>query len=326
VVSFYKTRKGIWMKILFLFLDGVGLGPNDPDTNPLAQAEMANLFRLLGGRRLVAGSLPITTRQATLLALDACLGVKGLPQSATGQASLLTGLNVPAGTGYHYGPKPNQEVARYLAQSTLFSSLLDQDLRVDFLNAYPPRYFEAIQSRRRIYSSIPLAATNAGLRLKGASDLAAGVALSADFTAQGWRDHLGIEDAPLLSLNQAGRRLGELAQANDFSFFEYWLSDYAGHRQDMKEACQLLENFDQVLGGLLESWDPGEGLILITSDHGNLEDLSTRRHTYHPVPCLIIGEAGLRQGFIKDPELLQDITGIAPAIRRSLSNGSEAAA
>jgi 2,3-bisphosphoglycerate-independent phosphoglycerate mutase len=147
VVYFYKTRKDSWMKILFLFLDGVGLGPNDPDTNPLARAEMPNLESdLLGGRRLVAGSLPIATQQATLLALDACLGVQGLPQSATGQASLLTGLNVPAGTGYHYGPKPNQEVARYLAQSTLFSSLLEQDLRVDFLNAYPPSYFEAIQS------------------------------------------------------------------------------------------------------------------------------------------------------------------------------------
>ena len=42
------------MRVLFLFLDGVGLGPDDPNTNPLAQAAMPNLSRLLNGRRLVA--------------------------------------------------------------------------------------------------------------------------------------------------------------------------------------------------------------------------------------------------------------------------------
>ena len=46
-------------------------------------------------------------KQVSLLALDAGLGVEGLPQSATGQAVLLTGVNIPAELGYHYGPKPN---------------------------------------------------------------------------------------------------------------------------------------------------------------------------------------------------------------------------
>ncbi len=312
------------MKILFLFLDGVGLGPNDPYTNPLARAHLPTLEGLLGGRRLVAGRLPISTPHATLLALDACLGVPGLPQSATGQASLLTGVNVPAALGYHYGPKPNQEVARFLANGNLFSWLQEQELRVDFLNAYPPRYFEAIHSGRRIYSSIPFAAIQAGLRLKGISDLSNGQALSADFTGTGWREHLGLTDTPVLSLPQAGRRVARLAQANDFSFFEYWLSDYAGHRQDMPSACQLLEDFDQMLAGLLANWNGQQGLILLTSDHGNLEDLSTRRHTLHPVPCLIIGGPELCKRFITGSDLLNKITDIAPAIQRFLTG--EAAA
>jgi 2,3-bisphosphoglycerate-independent phosphoglycerate mutase len=314
------------MKILFLFLDGVGLGPDDPATNPLARAKLPTLEGLLGGRKLVKSRLPLVTQHATLLGLDACLGVPGLPQSASGQASLLTGMNVPAALGYHYGPKPNPQVAHFLTNGNLFSLLQAQALRVDFLNAYPPRYFEAIESGRRIYSSIPLAATHAGLQLYGSSDLSAGLALSADLTGQGWRDHLGLSDTPVLSLKEAGHRLEVLTQAYDFSFFEYWLSDYAGHRQDMQAACQLLEDFDCMLGGLLENWDGQRGLILITSDHGNLEDLSTRRHTYHPVPCLIIGEPELRQRFIFDPEVLQDITGVAPAITRFLTNGAEAAA
>ena len=76
-----------------------------------------HLEALLGGRKLIAQSAPVETERASLVALDACLGVPGTPQSATGQATLLTGRNVPAEIGYHYGPKPNPEVAAYLRSS-----------------------------------------------------------------------------------------------------------------------------------------------------------------------------------------------------------------
>jgi 2,3-bisphosphoglycerate-independent phosphoglycerate mutase len=308
------------MRCLFLFLDGVGLGENDPAINPLARTEMPNLQKLLNGQKLTNKSSPVETDYASLLALDACLGVPGLPQSATGQASLLTGINIPKAIGYHYGPKPNQEIAFYLGNGNLFSQLQIQGRQVDFLNAYPPRYFEAIQSKRRIYSSIPLAVTKAGLHLKTSADLLAGQALSADFTAQGWRDHLGIPNIPIISPTQAGRQLARLAQANDFSFFEYWLSDYAGHRQEMEAACSLISDFDSVLGGLLENWDLDQDLILITSDHGNLEDLSTRRHTSHAVPGLLIGTPSLRQKFLQHtPGRLHDLTDLAPAILNGLT-------
>ena len=84
------------MRILFIFLDGVGLGADDPETNPLASVEMPNLQKLLGGNKLLAATAPFVGERATLLALDASLGVNGLPQSATGQAVLLTGINVPS--------------------------------------------------------------------------------------------------------------------------------------------------------------------------------------------------------------------------------------
>ena len=89
------------------------------------------------------------------------------------------------------------------------------------------------------------------------------------------------------------------------------MSDYAGHSQDMQGAQSLLINFDRVLGGLLENWDDREGIILITSDHGNMEDLATRRHTANPVPALLVGHPELRREFAAD---LTDITGVAPAI------------
>jgi len=303
------------LNILFLFLDGIGLGENNPETNPFARADMPYLQSLLGGRRLTRESAPFEGDFATLLAIDPNLGVDGLPQSATGQGVLLTGINIPAELGYHYGPKPNPDVAKYLNGKTIFSKTVRTGKKAALLSAYPPRYFEGINSGKHLYSAIPLAFTNAGLSLFTKDDYYAGSALSADFTGQGWRKFLRLDDAPIYKPEEAGKKLAELASQYDFSLFEYWATDYAGHKQDMDSAVRQLERFDDVLKGLLglSGWKPD--LLLITSDHGNMEDLSTRRHTAADVPLLLFGDKSLRQQFQKD---ICDLTGIAPAISRIL--------
>ena len=302
------------MRVLFIFLDGIGLGENNPETNPFARAKMPNLNKLLDGRSLLKDAAPFYGEHASLLAVDPAVGVSGLPQSATGQAILLTGVNIPAELGYHYGPKPNPEVAAYLKEATLFSRFVKEGRRAALLNAYPPRYFDGIDSGKRLYSSIPLGVTNAGLPLFKHDDLFAGSALSADFTGEGWRNMLGFSEAPVMEPAQAGRKLGTLAKVYDFSLFEYWASDYAGHKQQMDNAIQLMETFDGVLGGLTEAWDD-DGLILVTSDHGNMEDLSTRKHTDANVPALVIGNKIARDEFTRD---MKDLTHIAPAIWRTV--------
>jgi len=308
------------MRVLFLFLDGVGLGSNDPISNPLARANMPHMTGLLEDNRLIAPDAPLETRRATLLALDACLGVEGTPQSATGQATLLTGRNIPAEVGYHYGPKPNPAVAAHLRDGNLFSTLAQAGRRSALLNAYPAPYFAAIASGRRLYSAIPLAAISTGLALKTADDLRTGQALSADFTGRGWRERLGYADTPILTPRQAGERLAALAAQYDFAFFEYWASDYAGHGQDMDAALTLLTTFDEVLGGLLAAWDDEAGLILLTSDHGNLEDLSVRGHTTNLVPALLIGAPTLRQRCAAG---LHNLADVAPAIVRLLTGDTQ---
>ena len=304
-------RLTLHMRVLFIFLDGVGLGANDPDINPFARVEMPVLQSLLGGHKLLAGVAPFAGERASLYALDAGLGVEGLPQSATGQAVLLTGKNVPAEIGEHYGPKPNPAVAGHIRNGTLFSRFLAAGKSAAMLNAYPPRYFDGVDSGRRLYSSIPLAVTSAGLPLFNKDDLFAGRALSADFTGEGWAGMLGFPDAPVHTPEAAGRKLAALAQSYDFAFFEYWASDYAGHKQDMPWAVRQLSVLDEVLRGLTEAWHDSSGLILITSDHGNMEDLSTRRHTDAPVPGLLIGSAEARASFASG---LHDLAGIAPAV------------
>jgi 2,3-bisphosphoglycerate-independent phosphoglycerate mutase len=302
------------MRVLFIFLDGIGLGANDPETNPFARARMPHLNQLLEGRSLLKDAAPFEGEHATLLGIDPAVGVRGLPQSATGQAILMTGINIPAELGYHYGPKPNPAVAAYLKEATLFSRFVKEGRKAALLNGYPPRYFHGIDSGKRLYSSIPLSVVNAGLPLFRHDDLFAGRALSADFTGEGWRTMLGFSEAPVMEPFQAGQKLGTLAKDYDFALFEYWASDYAGHKQEMDNAIHLMETFDDVLGGLTESWDE-EGLILITSDHGNMEDLSTRKHTNANVPALLIGNKAAREDFTRG---LTDLTNIAPAIWKTV--------
>jgi hypothetical protein len=315
------------MRILFFFIDGVGLGSQSPEINPFARVSMPFLEDLLNGHRLLNSiAFPLITHQATLLALDASLGVAGIPQSATGQATLLTGINISERLGYHYGPKPNRDVADLLNNGNLFNRLKTAGYQSALLNAYPPRYFDGIERGHRLPGAIAMAAYQAGLQLMTIEDLYRGNAISADLTGQGWQSHLGYADAPILTPRQAGERLANLSNNYDFSLFEYWLSDVIGHHQDMDQACELLRTLDQTLEGLVDAWDKDAGLILLVSDHGNLEDLSTRRHTLNCVPLLVIGASRLREQFInklnqgKSSSL--DITHLAPVIFTTIAEGN----
>jgi len=305
-------------RVLFLFLDGVGLGTDDPQLNPFAAADLPNLAELLDGRRLVAGSAPWDGPAASLRAVDALLGVEGSPQSATGQAALLTGRNVPALIGEHYGPKPNQAVAEILRADNLFKQVLQRGGSAALLNGYPPRYFQSIRSGHRLYSSIPLAVTAAGLDLMSVEDMRASRAMAADFTGAGWAAQPGFPAAPVYTPEQAGRQLALLAGQYDLSWFDFWLSDLVGHRGEMADAVALLENLDAVIGGLALAWGDRGDLIVISSDHGNLEDLSRRGHTRNPVPALLIGRQEERLAFAAD---LRDLTSFAPAILALIFGG-----
>jgi bisphosphoglycerate-independent phosphoglycerate mutase (AlkP superfamily) len=140
------------------------------------------------------------------------------------------------------------------------------------------------------------------------SDLIGGRALSADFTGQGWRDHLKLKDTPLIGESDAGKLLASLAKDHQFSMFEFWETDLVGHKQSFQNAFRVLEKFDLVLSGLLDNWDFESDGIIITSDHGNLEDLSTRRHTYNHVPAFFLGPPSVHQYFSQNVRCIGDIT------------------
>jgi hypothetical protein len=274
----------------FLIHDRVGLGPENPAANPLAQrGRYPTLERLLDGCLPLAPTGRLSTAQAELVPVDARMGVPGRPQSATGQAAILTGVNAPARLGEHYGPRPDARVRALINAGTLFSWLRAAGHSTWFINAYPQRYFDAISSGKRLLSAIPYAVTQAGQTLPNYGDLAAGRALSADFTGEGWRSELGYTDAPVYTAAEAGRALARIAEPHAFTFFEHWLTDVLGHDQALDRAVENFVRFDAVLGALLESVDLAETLVVVGSDHGNVEECNHSRHTENPALGLLLG-------------------------------------
>lgn len=301
------------MHILLLFLDGIGLGDDNPTINPFAAANTPTLNALAGGHRWWRGVPRTETGRAIFVPTDPRLGVPGRPQSGTGQAAIMTGRNVPAEIGRHYGPWPDEATRAILTESSLYRRLTDAGRRGAYLAAYPPGYHEAIRSRKRLGTSLQNAAFAGGVPISTDDDLRAGRAFSADFTGQGWRDVLGYRDTPIYTPAQAGAQIAAASRAYDFALFSTWITDEIGHKGPFERGVAYLELFDQVMAGLLSAWDDDEGLILVTSDHGNLEDRSHRFHTENDVPTVVIGA---RRG--EFAEGFTALTDIAPRILRLL--------
>jgi hypothetical protein len=242
----------------------------------------------------VAATGRLATAEADLIPTDAQLGVPGRPQSATGQAAILTGINAPQRLGEHYGPRPDARVRAILDEGGIFRRLRDAGLAPFFCNAYPQRYFDAVARGRRLLSAVPYAVVAGGQELPTHADLLARRAIAADFTNLSWREELGLPDVPVYTPAAAGRLLWEIAQPYDFVFFEHWVTDLFGHEQAFDKAVDIIQRFDSFLGGLLGVCDLCETLIIVTSDHGNVEDCSHGKHTTNPALTLLVGEPRLR--------------------------------
>ncbi len=279
------------MHVLMIFLDGVGLGKNDLETNPFATANLPTLHSLTDGQRWLSTTGRYQTERAIFVPTDARLGVNGRPQSATGQATILTGVNVPLHIGEHYGPRPNQAIRDVLARSNLFMDVVQHGKTAALLEAYPPDWHKHIHSGKRLPSSYQYAAQTADVSFYTSEDLKAGRGLSGDWTGQSWRTHLGFQVMPVYTPYEAGVKLVELAHQFDFTFFPHWITDFIGHRGTLSEAIDLLETFDGVLKGILDTWADKKGVVIVTSDHGNIEEIGNRKHTTNPVPTLVIGDA-----------------------------------
>lgn len=300
--------------ILFVFLDGVGLGAHDPERNPLAALSLPSLERLTGGQRWTARAQPIRESRHVFHEVDPNLGVAGLPQSGTGQATLFTGINGAALAGRHFGPYPHSQTRAALAEHNLFLQVrrlgLNHSEPAAFANAYPPRFFTYARERDR-WTVTTRCCLDADLPIRGLDDLRRGDALTADLTGAAWRERLGL-DVPLLTEPEAGERLVRIGQRHRLTLFEYYLTDKAGHSRSPERAAEVLHALDGFFSGILRRHDPEEALLLVTSDHGNLEDLSTKSHTRNPVPLIAYGRGAPCFADVRD------LTEVTPAVVTAL--------
>jgi hypothetical protein len=241
--------------------------------------------------------------------------VEGRPQSASGQTTILTGVNAPAAIGYHKQGFPNQALLEIIREHSIFLQLARADVGpITFANTYTSGFFSA---RPRWISATTAAVEAAGLRFNTVADLNAGNAVFMDFTNAMLLER--GEPVALRSPEEAGAILARIAAKHRFTLYEYFITDKMGHAQDREGARHVLQNLARYLRALLHNLDLNSTTVVLTSDHGNIEDLSIRNHTLNQVPTLIWGQD--RDYFAGRIRSLADIT---PLIVKSLTMKAKA--
>lgn len=302
------TGPGTPSRVLLVFLDGVGLGTEDAARNPFLGGELPTFERFAGGVRPTLGAGPRSDPFMSIFPLDATLGREGTPQSGTGQSALLTGLDAGAIFGGHFGPWVPVKLRPVVEEQSVLRAVVDSGGKVAFANAYP-RGWPGPGGSRRI-AGPPLAARGAGVLDRHEDALARGEAVASEIVNDGWRDRLGHRHVPRITPAEAGSSLAAIADSHDLTLYAHYTTDTVGHRRDLSGAVAALERVDAFLGGVLDRLS-GDTLLVVASDHGNIED-ATAGHTRNPALGLAAGPGAGEAGG------LRDLREVAPFVRRLL--------
>lgn len=294
------------MRVILIFVDGLGLGTMDAKNNPCALKGLELLACFENGNGAVQAG-----RGGFLVPTEATLGVEGLPQSATGQTTLLTGINCSKLLGRHLPGFPNQRLREVLRERSILKQVRQMGLHSAFINAFRPLFFrlkEKTKWRLSTTTVATLAADNPFFRIE---DLCRRRSIYHDFTnerliARGF-------DVPRFSPEAAAEILTRVSTEYNFILYEYFMTDGAGHSQQMERAVGEINKLERFLSALLSEVDLEKCLVILTSDHGNIEDLSVKTHTRNRVMTLLWGKESEK---MKDNiRTLEDVT---PAILQYL--------
>jgi hypothetical protein len=294
-------------RVVLIFVDGLGVGLDDEKRNPIAH---------VGGKYLGVfsnGKPPELPFGGISKPLDACLGLEGLPQSATGQTALLTGKNAARMLNMHLFGFPNKKLREVILEHSLLKRVKEAGLKPAFINTFRPRFFELGD---KVWDKVPLSVTTwvnraAGLPFFSLDDLKARESIYQEFTNQSLKDQ-GF-DVPIFTPEEAGRILARRSRDFDLLLYEYFRTDEAGHRQKLETAAEEIRRLERFLDSFLKAVDLEDTLVLLTSDHGNIEDLAVRGHTRNPALTILWG-----RGAAAIAEGLESILDVAPAILRTL--------
>jgi 2,3-bisphosphoglycerate-independent phosphoglycerate mutase len=291
------------MSVLLFFIDGLGIGARGP-FNPLDGLDDAEPLAIFHNE------VPETPFEGIVVPTDASLGVEGRPQSASGQTTILTGINAPSLLGYHKQGFPNAAMLEIIRDHSIFLQLGRAGVApITFANTYTKGFFD---QRPRWVSATTAAVEAASIPFRRVADLLAGYAVYQDFTNAVLIER--GEDVPLRTADEAAAVLASIVNANKFTLYEYFITDKVGHAQDMEGARAVLKNLARMIRGVLNRIDLHSTSVILTSDHGNIEDLSSRNHTLNKVPTIVWGKDQNRIA-----SRINDLADITPAIVETLT-------
>ncbi len=290
------------MKKLFLFfIDGIGLGPDNND-NPVK-----TVFSSVTNESLIIESrLPVYFKNGVMVPTDACLGVEGIPQSATGQATIFTGVNASAFLGYHLTAIPNEKLVDIIKEKSLMKVLREKNISVTSANLYSKEFFQhRVNKRRNKFPVSTLTIQAADVPFRCEEEYKAGRAVFADITNQLIRDRGYTID--LISPRKAGKNLLNILSENQFVFFEYFMTDTYAHKRNIQELKNSILILSRFLETIWESINKTDTAILVVSDHGNAEVASSSDHSLNKVPTILFSPDRELQKSVEEIHSLTDI-------------------
>jgi len=294
LLNIQPVRFFVSNKLIIIFVDGVGIGELNPSYNPCCFSE-TGIFNCKDSN-LPNGGIRYP--------LDAQLGIPGFPQSATGQTTIYTGTNAAALISKHLYGFPNAALRVVLQEKSLFVNLTRLGLKCKFINAFRPVFFTSPE----IFKNKHMSATTemnkyAGLPFADISQIGNHTALYHDYdnnelVAKGF-------DLPTFTANEAAEILIHESRFYDVILYEYFMTDFAGHDRDMRQAITEIHKVENLILATVNKNNLIHTSILVVSDHGNIEDLRTKSHTINPAFSGIWWAKSVKQR--ATPTSLQDV-------------------
>jgi len=270
-----------------IFIDGVGIGESNPESNPFFKYGF-NTFTDLFGSLPHLDNLSLAKEGRYLFPSDPLMGVPDLPLSGTGQTSIFCGINASRILGKHFGPFPHSSLVPIIREQNIFKAFKNRKMKVVFANAYPKVFFDYIESGKKRLSVTSLSCQLSKVPLKNATDLRNGNALSAEIDNDGWVNKLGYT-LPIIKPETAAKRLLKISEEHHFTLFEHFHTDHLGHGRNKENLKERLDVLDKFLHYIISNL-PEELTLLICSDHGNLENTSIKTHTLNPALTISAGK------------------------------------
>jgi len=290
------------LHIILLFIDGVGIGENNKAFNPLTFSR-TGIFS-----QNTHAALPFGGKR---YGLDATLGINGLPQSASGQTTIYTGENASKILGHHLFGFPNRKLRDLLHHKSLFIRLKAAGKDCRFLNGFRPVFFTTPE----LFSNIRMSATTemnraAGLPFTTLDDIRNKSGLYHEYSNQFLRT-LGFS-MPIFSAEEAAEIILNESKKYHLLLYEYFMTDNAGHSCNMDFAIREVQKIEQLIYHIAAGIQAGDTILMVISDHGNLEDMRTKSHTLNRS---FFGVWGKRI----ENEQMRNLTDVTPLILKTLS-------